>query len=358
MKSRLLLTASLPMLLLILSPARAHHSFATHYDSSNIVEISGTITELELRSPHSFISVDVTNDSGSIENWTVESHARALLSRLNLTEDVLRVGDPVTVWGPRSRKPEKLLMFGAQYLTADGQEFEVLRTLRRPPTNAIADIRKEVAGLDRFTGRWVTYIEGQVITDSPMPLNEAGLAARAAFDPRDTPAMNCVPPNLPSILFLTYNYDITVDGNNVTLHQEYQDLRREVTVGSAEPNTSLPEFGHRTATFDGNTLVITSTNFPALRAGLATGYEPNGNGADIPSSTEKVFTERYSVNDDGSLLVVDYVLEDPVYLTEPYESRITWHRVPREGPLSDVICDPVIARRSTLNAVREDEVSR
>lgn len=349
------LTATALFLMCSAIPAFAHHSFATHYDSGNIVEIQGTITELQMRSPHSFLTIEVSKEDGSTEEWTVESHATALLNRLGMTRENIRVGDEITIWGPRSRKPEKLLLFGANYLTASGEEFEILNAVRRPPNNTITDTREGISGLDRFVGRWITYIEGQAVTDSPLPLNEAGLAARAAFDPRDTPAMNCVPPNLPAFLFLPYNYDITVEGDTVALHQEYQDIRREVTVGSDEPTTQLPEFGHRTASLDGDTLVIESFNFPELLAGLASGWEPNGNGADVPSSTAKTFTERYSVNEDGSLLTLDYVMNDPAYLTEPYEGRITWHRVPMDGPLNDVTCDPEIATRSTLNAVGEDE---
>ena len=352
---RYLLTTTIAFLLIHALPLQAHHSFATHYDSTNIVEISGTIIEIKIRSPHSFFTVQVTNEDGSVEDWAVESHARALLDRVGITSEVIQLGDPITIWGPRSRKPERFLLFGSNYLTAGGGEFEILKAFRRPPENSIADTREGVTGLDRFAGRWITYIEGQAVTDSPMPLNEAGLAARAAFDSRDTPAMNCVPPNLPAAFFLPYNYDITIDGNEMVLHQEYQDIRREVTVGPDVPDTTLPDFGHRKARLEGATLVITSNNFPALRAGLATGFEPNGNGADIPSSTRKTLVERYTVNEDGSQLIMAYTVDDPEYLRESYTSQITWHRVPMDGPQNDIGCDREIATRSTLNAVRESE---
>ena len=39
--------------------------------------------------------------------------------------------------------------------------------------------------------------------------------------------------------------------------------------------------------------MIESAGFPVLRAGLASGWEPNGNGADIPSSSSKRVVERY-----------------------------------------------------------------
>jgi hypothetical protein len=54
------------------------------------------------------------------------------------------------------------------------------------------------------------------------------------------------------------------------------------------------------------------------------------------------------------MLILDYIVDDPEYLSEAYESRITWHRVPMEGPLNDDMCDPEIATRSTLNAVPDN----
>ena len=59
--------------------AIAHHSFATHYDGNNIVEISGVLSDVKMRSPHSFFEVEVTNDDGTTETWEVEAHAVPIL---------------------------------------------------------------------------------------------------------------------------------------------------------------------------------------------------------------------------------------------------------------------------------------
>ena len=331
-------------------PARAHHSFATHYDASNIVEISGILTEVKIRNPHSFFQVEVTNEDGSKEKWNVEAHAVALLRRLGIDRKTLVPGDPITVRGPRSRRPEKNLLFGAQLKTADGREFEMLESIRRPPETRVTD-PSQAKGLERFAGRWLTYISGQKISGSPLPLNETGLAARAAFDPRNTPAMECIPSNLPALLMIPYIYEITVTDAEVTFFHEYDAIPRPVRLDRNTTNKTRPGFGRRRGWLEGDTIVVETTDFPKLRAGLASGWEPNGNGADVPSSEHKHFLERYTVSADGNELSVEYTVKDPVYLYEPYVSTITWHRVPEDTPLFGFDCDAEIASRSTRNAV-------
>lgn len=338
-------------LLLALSlVANAHHSFATHYDAANIVEISGTLSAVKMRSPHSFFEVDVVSVGGATETWEVEAHAVPILRRLGINRDTLKVGDTVTIRGPRSRRPEKLLLFGAQIETGDGQQFEMLDSIRRAPENRISDTREGVEGIDRLTGTWMTFISGQRVAESPMPLNQAGIEARKNFDPLVNPASECVPPNLPSLLMIPYIYEISHYQNTTTIFHEYGRLSRQVRLGSTEPNVTDPQYGQRTGRFENGTLIIESTGFPALAAGLASGWEPNGNGADIPSSEQKVFVERYTVNEDGSELTVDYTVTDPVYLTEPYSAKVVWNRIPDDSPVYEFDCDAEIASRSTNNA--------
>ena len=87
-----------------------------------------------------------------------------------------------------------------------------------------------------------------------------------------------------------------------------------------------------------------------MSAGLASGWEPNGNGADIPSSSHKELIESYTVNEDGSVLTLEYTVTDPVYLTEPYTANVVWHRMPFDSAIYDFTCDAEIASRSTHNA--------
>ena len=347
---KLLRIAAASIVTLVPGIAHAHHSFATHYDTSNIVEIRGVLSDVKMRSPHSFFEVDVETENGETETWEVEAHAVPILRRLGISKETLKVGDPVMFRGPRSRRPEKLLLFGAEIETASGEQFEMLDSIRKAPDYAISDTREGITGIDRFTGKWMTFITGQSLVDSPLPLNEAGRVARQNFNSAFNTASECIPSNLPSLIMIPYVYEIKRDGNHIDIFHEYAKVRRPVMLGSNMPNVTDPTFGKRTGRYEDDTLIIETTGFPAMAAGLASMWDPNGNGADIPSSVQKELIERYTVNKDGSVLTLEYTVTDPGYLTEPYTAKVVWHRMPFDSPIYDFSCDAEIATRSTRNA--------
>jgi hypothetical protein len=337
--------------LLLSHASHAHHSFATHYDRNNVVEITGVLTDVKMRNPHSFFEVEVTKENGEKEVWASEAHAVPILRRLGITRNTLKVGDTITISGPRSRRPEKLLLFGALITTSTGQAFEMLDSIRKAPDYRVADTRAGITGVDRLTGKWMTFITGQKVADSPMPLNNAGRKSRENFDPLVNAASECIPPNLPSLLMIPYLYEITRNEDTINIFHEYSKLHRPVTLNADTPNITDPTFGQRIGRYEDDALIIESSGFPAMSAGLASGWEPNGNGADIPSSEKKYLVERYTVNDDGSVLTLEYTVSDPVYLLEPYTAVVTWHRMPEDSEIYEFNCDAEIAKRSTLNAV-------
>jgi hypothetical protein len=63
----------------------------------------------------------------------------------------------------------------------------------------------------------MTFITGQRVADSPLPLSEAGIRARRNFDPLINAASECIPSNLPSLLMIPYIYEISRDGDTVNL---------------------------------------------------------------------------------------------------------------------------------------------
>ena len=346
------LALSCALTILPVKATYAHHSFATHYDSNNIVEISGVLADVKMRNPHSFFEVDVVNAAGETERWEVEAHAVPVLRRIGINRDTLKVGDTVTIRGPRSRRPDKLLLFGARIRTGSGEEFEMLDSIRRAPDYYVTDARE---GLERFTGKWMTYITGQRVTDSPMALNARGLEARANYNALLNSSSECVPMNLPSLLMLPYVYQLSLEGDTLQIYHEYSQVRRPVVLGSQALNVTDPLFGYRSGNYADGVLTIETVDFPGMAAGLASAWDPNGNGADIPSSEQKVLVERYRISEDGAQLILEYTVSDPVYLDEPYSDRIVWHRMPADSPIHAFECDADIALRSTQNAAVLEE---
>ena len=63
------------------------------------MEVEGTVTKVEWKSPHAWIYVDVTDDKGEKVNWSFELPSPITLMRRGWTRDSLKPGDRVKVAG-------------------------------------------------------------------------------------------------------------------------------------------------------------------------------------------------------------------------------------------------------------------
>jgi hypothetical protein len=95
-----------------------HHSFAATYDEAKTIDIKGKIVVFSFRNPHSFITVEVTDDKGKKVRWGVEGPGSTQLANSGIQNDTLRYGDEVVITGNPSRSP--------------GEPKLRLRTMRRP----------------------------------------------------------------------------------------------------------------------------------------------------------------------------------------------------------------------------------
>ena len=90
-------------LCLVMVPAVwAHHS-QSEYDSRKKVEVEGTVSKVEWKSPHAWIYVDVINDKGEKMNWHFELPSPNTLMRRGWTRDSLKPGDRIKVVGAPAR---------------------------------------------------------------------------------------------------------------------------------------------------------------------------------------------------------------------------------------------------------------
>ena len=90
------------------SPIQAHHSFGGTYDVDKLVTIKGTLAQITLRSPHSFLYVEVDDAEGAGKRWTIEGASAAqFIAQFSQqgSKDAFKVGDPVEVVGNPSRSP-------------------------------------------------------------------------------------------------------------------------------------------------------------------------------------------------------------------------------------------------------------
>jgi len=95
----LILALGVAALVLTAPAAHAHHSIAAQFDLDKTVTVTGTITKMEFRNPHSWLYIDVKDDQGRMQEWAIEFGSVNALFRRGWKREDLPVGAAVTVNG-------------------------------------------------------------------------------------------------------------------------------------------------------------------------------------------------------------------------------------------------------------------
>ena len=319
----------------------AHHSFASHYDPTRSMELRGTVVNFSFRSPHSFLYLDAASENGASVTWEIEMASVPLLRRFGIDADTFKAGDQVSanVWP--NRVEGNPLVWGQGFIAADGRALGEF-----PPTPEVESIYLAATGVERLQGRWRVPVPMFDDTQSPLPLTPAGLAAVQAYDPQDSAANRCEPNIVPASYHSPYQFAIEINGAEAVIQQEMYSVTRTIHLDAVpERAESTGLFGLVTGRIEGDELVVESTGFPASGWGLGTASDELGVGTDIPSSDQKTLVERFSVSDDGQMLIVRYRVQDPVYLTEPYDGVAMLNRVADNETLYPYVCELDSAER-------------
>jgi Family of unknown function (DUF6152) len=80
----------------VTSLAVAHHSYSA-FDMTGEKTVTGTIKKFDYTNPHSWIWIDVQNESGAVETWGIEGMSPNYLSRRGWSRTTLKPGDKVSI---------------------------------------------------------------------------------------------------------------------------------------------------------------------------------------------------------------------------------------------------------------------
>lgn len=297
-------------LLILSNTVLAHHSRATFlYDRK--VNLEGTITEYSYRNPHIYLTIDVENDEGSVEEWILEANALSTLSKFGWERDSFSEGDQVTVQANPNRDSSRRNVLVDTITKADGAVFS---SSEYSPGSVPSDEGSTTAS-SGLSGVWQPDFESRdtstLFRPVDLPLTAAGQAVRDNYSESEDPALNCEAESMPSVILPIYPVKFTfIENDQLEIFYEEFDGLRHVYIGMDEHPVGITPslMGHSIGTLDGSILEIETIGFSETVWGL-------GRGA--PSSDQKVVRERYEVSQDGNRMNVEYWFEDPVYLAEP-----------------------------------------
>jgi len=332
-------------------PALAHHSFG-EFQMNVPLTLSGTMTEMHLVNPHSYMEIDAVDANGKKTHMRCEMRAATLLKRSGWTTAMFKSGQRVEIEGhPHRTDPhacyiENFKLGDAPKMNRNDQfETKAVDTSKRPLR--LADGQPNISGdwaveqlvltvppsggngsmipksmSPAFAAGKITLQQVQA-TQPPRPkvvYTPEGQKAADSFNrlsPKDNPWFACKPTSF--IRDWTADWPInrftqktTTNGEKVIdITYGLYNFDRRIHVGMAKhPGGVKPSYaGHSIGQWEGNTLVVDTVGFAAGVLSPPT-----------RSSEQMHIVERFTFDPQKFSLRRDYSVTDPVYLAAPYES--------------------------------------
>lgn len=328
------------------SPVFAHHSDAA-LDMSSLVTMKGTVTEFSLQNPHAYFSVATVDEAGHEIEWTVQMASRLTLARLGWTPESLTIGEEVTVDLHPARDGRSYGLMAAVG-KANGAALPNVGDNRRSRSSAATAIARATS----IEGKWIVdhdslgddYPGGlDQLMRRDLVLTEQGKAAEAAFLIEDDPLLRCIGRPTPGDIVYTDLYPLQIElsgRDTITIRSQFFDEQRIVYMDGRLHPPSIERFheGHSIGHWEGETLVVDTTNFADHRS-------PYQNG--VPSGARKHVVQRFQLTEGGTRLMVGFTLEDPEFILRPMTHTRKLIYAP-QADMSPFDCDLESTRRYIL----------
>ena len=95
MTRRQAMAACAAMMFVAHVPTAAHHS-AAGIDRTQSKTVTGTVKEFRWGNPHAWIDLEVPNDKGAVDTWSIEMTSPTFLLRSGWKSSTIKAGDKVT----------------------------------------------------------------------------------------------------------------------------------------------------------------------------------------------------------------------------------------------------------------------
>jgi len=335
------LSIALTVIVVAVGPASAHHS-ASIFDRASVVAFEGTVSRYTWTNPHVYIHVETQDDAGEVVEWEIETDATPILTRSGWTSESLLPGDQVTVRANPDRNAQRRHALLVSIAKTDGAVMTARSYFLRKEGDTQA-----LARASDMSGIWelsVLNFEPYYLGWADVPLTEKAIAAQAQYDIRsENPSAQCIAQPTPTFLVAPYLSEIVLREDVVLIRNERFNVERAVYMdGRGHPeNGERTNQGHSIGRWEGDTLVVDTALFAEHRAPI---YGRPTRAEGVPSGLDKHVVEKFALSEDGTRIVIDFSLEDPEYLAEPFTGTVEWYYAPHFEMLG-FDCDPENASR-------------
>jgi hypothetical protein len=294
--------------------ALAHHSPAA-FDTRKSVTLVGVVKKYEWFNPHVYITIEQTTATGEKIEWEIECFAPSAMMRAGWSRESLRVGDTLSIVGSPGRNPDGHGLLAGSIKRADQVMLDQSSFAR---SFAASDKKFVAKGLE---GTWMTVGNFSLIAQFYFPplatMTAEGARVFKNFDEKTmSTASNCMPATSPGTMILPDLKHIWLKDGEYSIEGEFDGARRVIRMKEDAEGKIIPSHqGHSVAHWQGNTLVIESTDFA---------YHVSGNGLGLPSGTKKQLIEKLAFSDDRTRLTYRFELKDPEYLKAPRTGEAVW----------------------------------
>lgn len=291
----------------------AHHSHAT-IDNNDVRVLTGVVVKYGWAMPHVYLKVRAPNLDGELVEYSIEMGNPPSLVRQGWSKESLKSGDVITWQGAHDKNKSR------NYSTAEWVEKDGIRL--GATGNQVDQL--EIMPSTDFSGLWTRDDPGgfnpHYLPPKDWPYTEFGQAMVDSFTESSNPMLECIDPGPPKSMILPYPHRIVrQDESTILIERDMMPVARVVHLDRDYPMDEPSVLGHSTGWFEGDQLVVETSNFVADRWGMQTG---------VDSSEQKHLVERFSLINGGMGLMAEITITDPVYLKEPKTINHYWRKLP------------------------------
>ena len=316
------------LLLLCGGSALAHHG-NSEFDLTTTLRYEGTIVETLWINPHTVTTLETHTATGEPITLEIEGSSPSILRTGGFSAESLPKGERVTAVVSPSRRFPKESAYGYEIIKSDGTVVPLVSSrMRRVPTSQTAA---------SIFGAWVPTAESftrMARSLGAVGLTDEGREIRSRYTPVASGQARCIPVSAPTVM--TYPSVLVLEqlADHVAIKTDWLGAERTVyTDGRPHPPAQERySQGHSTGRFEGNVLVVDTTNF--------TDQEAQG----VPSGPGKHLVERFTLAADGKSMSYEFVWRDPQFLADALTGTAELSYRPDLKP-AGIACDRESAER-------------